>query len=159
MTPKFHLRQIEEGDHSFVYNSWFHTMRSRYEFTDNKLLTSVLSEHAKKALSYGGFVACDPEDETHIYSLLLWHEITPTMAAIDFGYTKQVFRRTGLQRTLLNGLRRYPTRVITMQAPAFTSNEFKSTNGERLGHVLKHKYELTIDPFFYERLSLIGHEV
>lgn len=161
MKPKYRFRLIKESDHPFIHDAWFKTMRPRYAFTDGQLLKKAISFHVEQALEKGkmqSVVACDEEDHDVIFAFLVWHQVSPTMCAIDFGYTKNYVRRLGFQKALLLHVRDYQTKVVTIQAPSFSSKEFVNEEGEMLGYHLKKKYDLVIDPFLYERLGLMGVE-
>jgi len=157
--PKHFLRAVDKGDHSFIHDAWWKTVRPRYQFTDGQLLKSAITNHVEHSIQAGlktNMIACDQEDPTLIYSVLMWHPITPTLAAIDFGYTKNIVRRLGFQAELMKALGSYKTQVITIHAPSFSSNEYYDASQEPFGYRLK-RSGLIIDPFFYERLSHVNY--
>lgn len=159
MKPKFRIRLVEPGDHAYIHHAWWKTMRPRYPFTDGQLLKQAISFHVEQSLKAGlgeNLIACDEQDDSTIYSVLMCHQITPTMVAIDFGYTRNSMRRMGFQNSLLFTLKDYRNKVVTMQAPCFSQTEYYSASGEPFGRVLNEK-GIVIDPFLYERLSLAGY--
>lgn len=97
------IRPAIEADSAFIFNSWLQSNRNQgfarnvnsatYFAEQHKLIEGLL----KTAKT---FVATDPEDPSTIYAWVCYERIEGILT-IHYAYTKQPFRRLGLQVELL----------------------------------------------------------
>ena len=100
---KVRVRTATEEDANFILNSWLKSFRNSF-FAKSINSTVYFTEHHKvlrKLLKRSTtLIACNPEDANQIYGYLVLEKVDGILC-IHFTYTKQVFRKLGVQRQLL----------------------------------------------------------
>lgn len=103
----FRLRPAKPEDVNFIVHSFLKRYRDAIHI---RLVTDKVyyeKQHAviAKILQTPGCdvrVACDPEDENHIYGWVLAEHLTDDWILLHFCYVKGAFRRFGVAKALLN---------------------------------------------------------
>lgn len=109
------IREAQEGDIPFIFNSWLQSFRSGLmpKKVDNTIYFSehhkVIERLIKRAPT---LIACDPADPATIYGYLCYEKIDGVFV-LHYCYVKHTFRAMGVMRQLL----------------AATEQDFKNNSG------------------------------
>src|SRR6056297_1572859 len=137
---KVHVRTANEEDVHFILNSWLKSFRNS-QFAKGISSTVYFTEHHKvlrKLLKRSTIlVACNPEDQNQIYGYLVLEKVDGVLC-IHFAYTKQVFRKLGIQRQLL-GLVNHD----------FDNNSALYSHDTKMGRELAAKFKLVYHPYIW----------
>lgn len=123
MTPHLSIREANEGDEGLIYNSWLKTVeessmafgigKNLYFKEQAKIIKSLINQHMV-------IVACDPEDETHVYGFLCFSYVNDQFI-FHFLFVKLAYRQFGIARALRDNAisERDPmtTRIVTTFSP------------------------------------------
>lgn len=98
------IRDAEESDVSFIFNSWLRSFRNGALCTH--VANSVyFTEHHKileKLLTRSNvIVACDPADASNVYGWLCFEHVQGVFV-VHYAYVKQTFRNLGILNSLLD---------------------------------------------------------
>ncbi len=106
MTALFKIRDGKPEDIPFVMNSFLKKFRESipirlvtdrvYYENQHYVITQIMQAPGAKLA-----VACDPEDENHVYGYVLSEELTPDWVLLHFCYVKGAFRKFGIGKTLI----------------------------------------------------------
>jgi hypothetical protein len=137
---KVHVRKAGEGDAHFILNSWLKSFRNSH-FAKSINSTVYFNEHHKvvrRLIKRSTIlIACNPEDHNQIYGYLVLEKVDGVLT-LHFAYTKQVFRKLGIQRQLL----------------ALVNHDFQNdsalySHDTKMGRELAAKFNLVYHPYVW----------
>ena len=139
--PHF-VRPMTEGDLNFIRNSWLKSyalsnfrryMTPQVYYSEHSDLVNDLLPKASTLL------ACDPEDETHIYAYICF-ELCGDVLVIHYCYVKELYRKLGLASKLISLIQDSASSSVTI-----------ATHANELFPPLEKKFRIIYNPYFVWR--------
>lgn len=106
---KMKIRLLMPNDIPFITSTWLKTYRSKSTLAKKIMEGCYFAEHnalINRSLMNGvTLVACDPEDEDHVFAYLVGHH-RRTADYLHYIYVKSIFRQRGIAKELLKAFKK-----------------------------------------------------
>lgn len=98
------IRVAQADDYNFILNSWLKSAK-KYHKTDGKIYYKYYTKQVTNILSNcQALVVCQKEYPDIIIGYIIYENVSPSLVAIHYSYTKELWRRRGIAQMLLNSL-------------------------------------------------------
>lgn len=144
------LRDGEQGDLPFIYDTWINSFRKSSEFT-RKIHRKVYEQQHRQIVNrclhrptVRVTVACDANDPSVIYGYMVWERGLTDRDVVHYVYVKATWQKAGVATHMLTTMLPRPDRIFLSH---YTFNR-RSRDGQILhagGEVLLAKWPLADD--------------
>lgn len=102
---KWKIRKLNADDIAYITSTWMNSYRANNEFPRDMKHRIFSSEHNRIINSIlikaNTLVACDPEDEGHIFGYVVTSEKDLGLDIVHYLYVKAPFQRKGIGKDLI----------------------------------------------------------
>lgn len=141
----YKTRGLRPGDIAYITSTWMNSFRSNNKFASSILHRIYSSEHnsiINKILNSARvLIACDPEDEDHIFGYVVYSSIQSIdLDIFHYVYIKAPFQKKGIARALIETAKESSKAVYTQ----------KNEKASWIADKLLHNYEnVNYNPYLF----------